>query len=227
MADTTLREIQDELRELLGGRPGIVDGIVAPIVFVIANAIIGMPGAAYAGIGVAVLVVVGRLLRRNDLTYAISGLFGTGLAIGLALRSGDAQDYFLPGIVTGVGTTVVALGSIIVRRPLVAYSSMLVRRWPLGWYWHPRVRPAYTTVTWIWVAFFGLRTAVQAWLYLTEQTTALGFVRAATGWPGLALLLVATYVVGRNRLVDLGGPSVAQFEIGVPKEEWTPQPSGF
>ena len=109
MGDTTLREIQDELRSLLEGRAGILDGILAPIIFVLANAVAGMPFAAYAGVGVAVAVVLVRLARRNDLKYAVSGLFGTGLAIALALRSGDAQDYFLPGIISGVATTLAGI----------------------------------------------------------------------------------------------------------------------
>ena len=227
MATTTLQEIQDELRALLHGRAGIVDGIVAPIVFVLANAIWGMPNAAYAGVAVAGIVVVVRLLRRSDLKYAVSGLFGTGLAIALALRSGEAQTYFLPGILTGIGTTLLGLISIALGRPMVAYTSWALRQWPLEWYWHPLVKPAYTRVTWLWVGFFGIRTAIQGWLFLTEQTTALGFVRAGTGWPGLLLLLVATYAIGRDRLIALGGPSVDQYISGVPKAEWTAQTEGF
>lgn len=227
MASTTLREIQEEIRSLLDGRAGIVDGIIAPIVFVLVNAAFGMPAAAYAGIGVATGVVLVRLLRRRSIQYAVGGLFGTGIAIALALRSGNAQDYFLPGIISGVATTIAGVVSILVNRPMVAFTSWVVRQWPLEWYWHPRVRPAYTRVTWLWVGFFGARTAVQGWLYATEQTTALGFVRAATGWPGLVLLLVATYVVGRSKLTQLGGPSVEQFEKGVPHPEWQPQESGF
>lgn len=227
MAKTTLREMRDELSSLLEGRAGIVDGIVAPIVFVLVNSVAGMPAAAYAGVAVAAAVVVVRLLRRNDLKYAISGLFGTGIAIALALRSGDAQDYFLPGIISGVATSAIALISIGVRRPMVGYLSWVTRQWPLEWYWHPRVRPAYTRVTWLWVAFFAVRTGIQIWLFASDRTTALGFFRAASGWPGTVGLLIATYLVGRNRLLDLGGPSVEQFEHATPESEWTPQPTGF
>ncbi len=227
MGDTTLREIREELRALLDGRAGIGDAIIAPLVFVLVNAAAGMPIAAYAGIVGAVIVVVYRLVRRSDLQYAFSGLFGTGLAIALALRSGQAQDYFLPGIITGIGTTVLALLSIVVRRPLVAYMSWLTRQWPIEWYWHPRVRPAYTRATWLWVGFFGLRTAAQGWLFVTDQTTALGFVRVATGWPGLVVLLAATFIVGRNTLVSLRGPSVAEFEAATPESGWTGQENGF
>jgi hypothetical protein len=227
MGNTTLREIQDELRALLDGRAGIGDAIIAPVVFVVVNAFAGMPIAAYAGIVGAVIVVAYRVARRSDLQYAFSGLFGTGIAIAFALRSGQAQDYFLPGIVTGAGTTLLALLSILVRRPLVAFMSRLTRRWPMEWYWHSRIRPAYTRATWLWVAFFGLRTALQGWLFVTDQTTALGFVRAATGWPGLLLLLATTFIVGRNRLLTLGGPSVTEFESGAPESEWTGQQHGF
>lgn len=227
MATTNLNEIRGELSALVSGRPGIADSIIAPIIFVLANAIWGMPDAAYAGLAVAAAVVIVRLARRNDLKYALSGMLGAGLAIGLALRTGEAQSYFLPGIITGAATTVLGIVSIAVRRPMVAYMSWTLRQWPMEWYWHPLVRPAYTAATWLWIGFFAVRTGLQAWLFLADKTTALGFFRAATGWPGLIMLIIAAYVVGRGRLVALGGPSVAQFTANAPRQDWTPQEDGF
>lgn len=224
--NTALDELLGELKQLVSGRPGVVDGVLSPVVFVSVNSFAGVGPAAVAGAAIALLIVGWRLVRGRAASYAVGGLVGTALAIALALRSGDARDYFLPGLVSGVVTTAAALGSIVVRRPLAAWASWVSRGWNLDWYWHPQVRPAYTTATWLWVGFFGARTAIQAWLYVTEQTTTLGAVRVVTGWPGLLALLVGTYLVGRGRLESLGGPSVEEFESGTPPP-WEGQTTGF
>ncbi len=220
-----LREVAGELRTV-SGRGGLVDGVLPPLLFVTVNAFAGLQPAAYAGIGLAVLIVLWRLVRKNSARYAFSGLVGTAIAIGLALRSGDARNYFLPGIITGALTSVLIVATIAARRPFVAWTSWATRQWPLEWYWHPRVRPAYTATSWLWFGFFAIRTGAQAWLYATERTTTLGVVRAVTGWPGLLALLVATYALGRKMLVSLEGPSVEEFETGKPPP-WSSQQHGF
>lgn len=226
MTDSTGRQLFDEVRGLLSGRAGVADGILSPLVFVVVNALVGLQPAVYAGMAVAFGIVLVRLATGRPLRYAMSGLFGTGIAIAVSARSGRAEAYFLPGIVTGAGTTVALLISVLVRRPLVAYVSWATRGWPLGWYWHERVRPAYGLVTWIWFAFFGVRTGVQTWLYLDGDVTTLGAVRIATGWPGLLALLAVTYLVGRRRLESLRGPSVEEFEEQAPPP-WSVQAHGF
>lgn len=214
------------MRGLLSGRSGVADGILSPLVFIVANAVFGLGVAMIAGSVVAVGIVIVRLATGRPLRYAMSGVFGTAIAIALTARSGRAESYFLPGIITGAATTVALVVSIAVKKPLVAYASWATRGWPLGWFWHDAVRPAYTVVTWIWVVFFGARTAVQAALYLDGNVTTLGAVRIITGWPGLLALLVVTYIVGRKRLESLGGPSVEEFEAMTPPP-WSVQPHGF
>lgn len=204
----------------------MADGVLSPLVFVVVNAFVGLQPAIAAASVVAIGIVLTRLATGRPLRYAMSGVFGTAIAIAVTARSGRAESYFLPGIVTGAATTIALLVSIVVRRPLVAYASWATRGWPLGWFWHDRVRPAYTRVTWIWVAFFGVRTSVQAILYLDGNVTTLGAVRIATGWPGLLGLLVVSYIVGRKKLESLSGPSVDEFEAMQPPP-WSVQPHGF
>lgn len=219
-------EIRQEIADLVSGRVAIADGVIPPLAFVGANAVWGLVPAAVAGVGSAVAIISWRLTRGKRLRFAVAGLAGTLLAVVLALRSGSSQDYFVPGIVSGALTSVLILVSVLVRRPFVAWTSWVARGWPLQWYWHPRVRPAYSRVTWMWFLFFGSRTLLQGYLYLAGNTGLLGVVRVALGWPALLFLLVATYVLGRRWLVGLGGPSVAEFESGAPPP-WQGQPRGF
>lgn len=211
---------------MVSGRAGVADGVLSPLVFVVVNAIAGIQPAIYAGMAVALGIVIVRLVSGRPMRYAVSGLFGTAIAIAITARSGRAETYFLPGIISGAATTLALVLSLIIRRPLVAYASWATRGWPLDWYWHHRVRPAYMLVTWIWVAFFGIRTTVQFWLYETGDVSVLGAVRIITGWPGLIALLAVTYLLGRGRLEALAGPSVEEFEKDQPAP-WSVQAHGF
>lgn len=221
-----MAELRDELRGLVSGRVGIADGIAPPLLFVIVNSAWNVGAAAGVGIGTALMISVWRLSTGRSTRFAVTGLFGTVLAAFLAVRSGSAQDYFLPGIISGSLTTAIAVASVVARRPLVAWTSWLTRGWPLNWYWHPRVRPAYTRTTLIWVGFFALRTLIQWRLYLDNNVALLGLTRVALGWPALLVLLAATFVFGRRWLVALEGPSVEEFEGGTPAP-WMGQPAGF
>jgi hypothetical protein len=223
---STANEITQELRSVLTGRATIADAVLPPIVFAVVNATSGVDPAAWAGGITAVAIVAWRLLRDRPLRFAISGLAGTALAAALALRSGQAQDYFIPGIVSNGATAVGLAVSALVGRPAVAFTSWITRSWPLDWYWHPRVRPAYTAVTWLWTVYFGLKAAITAWLYVAEHVELLAGARIVLGWPGLLGLLITTYIVGRRRLESLGGPSVEEFESGA-EPPWQGQQSGF
>ncbi|MBN1641104.1 MAG: DUF3159 domain-containing protein [Anaerolineae bacterium] len=221
-----LREIGEELRMVLRGRSTLVDAIVPPLVFVIANAIWGLAVAAWAAAVVALGFVLVRLLRRQRLAYAAGGLGGVGVAIALAWLLGRAEGYFLPGILSGGLTVLACLASVIARRPLVAWTSHIARRWPLSWYWHPRVRPAYSEVTLIWALFFALRLALQWALLRRAGAGILGIVQVLSGWPATIVLLVLSYLYGTWRLRQLRGPSVQAFVEGT-GPPWTGQQRGF
>ena len=219
-------EIRAEMRYLVSGRIAIADGVAPPLLFVVANTLWGVTVATVVAIGSAAVIMAWRLVRGRPIRFALAGLAGTALAAGLALRSGSAGNFFLPGIISGSATTLVIILSIGVRRPFVAWSSRLTRGWPFGWYWHPNVRPAYSRASWIWAAFFASRTLIQWRLYVGGDTAALGLVKVVLGWPSLLVLLVATYVLGRRWLVALGGPSVEEYEAGL-SQPWQGQAMGF
>jgi hypothetical protein len=221
-----VREIVDELRMVLAGRGGYIDAILPPIVFVLLNAIWGMQVAILASLVLAVVIAVLRLLRRQTLLYALGGAGGVALAAAIAYLLGRAEGFFLPSILTGAFTVLLCLASVIVRRPIVAFTSYFARRWPLEWYWHPKVRPAYSEVTWMWVIFFGLRLLLQFNLFQTASTSLLGIVQLLTGWPATIVLLIASYLYGTWRLQNLGGPSVEEFKAGA-EPPWEGQRRGF
>ena len=176
--------------------------------------------------GTALLIGLLRAFKRQPLIYAFGGLGGILAAVMITRLLGRAEGFFLPGLLTGSLTFLLCLVSLLLKRPLVAWTSFLTRRWPLEWYWHARVRPAYSEVTLAWTLFFGLRLLLQLGLFWQGAAQALGWVQLLTGWPALVILLVGSYLYGLWRLGNLGGPSVEEFKNGVPPP-WQGQKRGF
>ncbi|MDK2980740.1 MAG: hypothetical protein PWQ55_1087 [Chloroflexota bacterium] len=221
-----IRELLEELRLVFGGRNSILDSILPPLLFVLANALFGLTPALWAAFGGSLAFVLLRLARRQPLKNALLGAGATALAAGLALLLKRAQAFFLPSLVNGALTVLVLLLSLVLKRPAVAFTSALTRRWPLQWYWHDRVRPAYSEVTAIWAVYSAIKLAFQYYFYRQGQTNALAVFNLASGWPALILLLVVSYLYGLKRLKQLGGPSVEEFKQDAPPP-WQGQQRGF
>ena len=222
-----LAELTEEFQTVVLERSHIFDAIVPPLAFLIVNALLGLQAAIWGSLGLAVVLTLTRLVTGESLGYALGGLGATAVAI-LAVRLSDqAAGYFLPGLITGSLTVLACVASVIVRRPLVALTSHAVRMWPLEWYRHPQVRPAYTEVTLAWALYFTLRLALQWVLFSREvEATILGVINVILGWPATVLLLVVSYLYGTWRLRNLGGPSVEEFEKGA-DPPWEGQQQGF
>jgi hypothetical protein len=218
-------ELLEEFRSVLG-RVGLLDTILPPVLFLALNSFLGFQAAVGGALTLAILIAVLRLSRKQSLLYSLAGIGSVGLAIALAWFLGRSEGYFLPGIVNGGITVALALVSLLIRKPIVAWTSFIARRWPLDWYWHPQVRPAYSEVTIAWTLFFAARLVWQVILFQGKNTDQLAFVNFLLGWPALIILLVFSYLYGTWRLGNLNGPSVEEFrnEVAPP---WEGQKRGF
>lgn len=227
MPETNLkaRELFEEFRAV-AGKVGLLDTILPPILFLILNGLAGFNTAMVGSLGLAVLIAILRLRRGQSLFYALAGMGSVGLAIALAYLLGRSEGYFLPAIVNGGLTIALALVSLVIRKPMVAWTSYIARRWPLDWYWHTRVRPAYTEVTLAWILFFILRLFWQVSLFQGQDISQLALVNVLTGWPATITLLIFSYLYGTWRLAKLGGPSVDEFKSQTPPP-WIGQHRGF
>jgi hypothetical protein len=219
-------EILEELKTVLSGRNSWLDSLIPPTIFIILNSWQGLIFGVVGAVVSVGLIALFRLFRRQPLRYALAGLAGVLAAGAVAQFLGRAEGYFLPGIATGLLTAALCLISVLVKRPLVAWTSHLTRRWPLAWYWHPRVRPAYSEVTLVWMIFFLARVFSQYYLFQQGAADALGIVQVLTGWPALIVLLVISYLFGLWRLRSLNGPSVEEF-VNQKEPPWQGQNRGF
>ena len=220
-------EIQEELKSVLSGRGArFLDSFLPLLIFLVANPILGVDYALWGALIIAGLFAIFRILKKESLVYAFGGLGGVLLAGVFVKLSGSDSGFFLPGLITGAITIIVCVVSVVINRPLVAWTSFITRRWPLGWYWHPRVLPAYNETTILWAVAFSVRLAVEFWLFQRQFINALGAIRIILGWPFIVVLLIITYIYGLWRLSNLQGPSIEEFQAGI-EPPWEGQKRGF
>ncbi len=226
MKQSKSRELLDELRTVLAGRSPVLDAILPPILFLLVNGLVGFQAAMWSALALSVVIAAARIVRRQPLTYALAGVGSVAVAIGIAWFLGKSEGFFLPGLISGSMTLLLTIVSLLIRRPIVAWTSYFARRWPLDWYWHPQVRPAYSEVTFAWAIFFAARLLLQYSLFDNENVNSLAFTNFITGWPATILLLVISYLYGTWRLAQLQGPSVEEFLSNAPVP-WKGQRRGF
>jgi hypothetical protein len=220
------RELLDEFRALLAGRNSFLDAILPPVVFLLRNSFVNFNAAMWGSLILSVIFAVIRLSKKQSLIYALGGVGSVLLAMTVVWFFGKSEGFFIPGLVSGGATVLITLLSLIIRRPMMAWTSYLARRWPLDWYWHPQVLPAYSEVTFAWGVFFAAKFFLQFLLFQNADTDMLAVSTLITGWPATTLLLIFTYLYGTWRLGNLAGPSVDEFRAGSPAP-WKSQQRGF
>lgn len=221
-----MNELLQEFRTVFSGRTNTVDTILPPLLYALVNMLAGLVPAALSALVLAAILTVLRLVRKQSWYYALSGLVITLFAAGLAWYTQNAASFFLPDLLTSTTLLAATLLSILVGKPLAAWSSHLTHAWPKEWYWLPKIRPAYTQVTWIWIAFIAVRLAVQFALYQQGNVSLLGWSNILLGWPVAIIVLVISYLYGIWRLTNLGGPSVEEYLSNQPAP-WKGQKKGF
>jgi hypothetical protein len=118
--------------EQLGGWRGMADATLPTIAFIVANALDGLRTGIWAALGAALLIFLLRLVRRQSVQQAVSGLLGVGIAVAIAAYSGQARDFFVIGILRNAALAAVLLGSIAFRRPLVGVIAEFLAPSHLG-----------------------------------------------------------------------------------------------
>lgn len=105
------------LLERMGGVSGLIYASIPSLAYVITNAIAGLDAAVVVAIGAGAGLVVLRVLRREPVQPAVSGLIGIAIAALIAYQTGSAENFFLPGIWLSLLAAIAFAVSIVVRRP--------------------------------------------------------------------------------------------------------------
>lgn len=185
------------LSEAVGGPLGIAESSVPAALFVAVYTASGQDAtlAAIVAVVVGASLTIARVARGQTLQFALSGLFGIALAGFVVAKTGNASDFFLPGILINVGYAAAYLVSILVRWPIMGVLIGSLTGEPTAWRRDKLLLRTYTRVTWIWVGLFALRLAVQLPLYLADAVVALGVAKVAMGIPLFVLGLWLTFLI--------------------------------
>lgn len=190
----------------LGGWRGLIDGAVPPMVFVAANATAGLLGAgdhalqvaAAAALLTAGLLGAVRMAGGHTVSGVSRGLVALVLAIGVALWTGRARDFFLLGIAADAFYCLALIATVLVGRPAIGYAYTALFRSGRGWRTHARLRRVMTVATLGWAGMYAVRTATQAALYAADQPELMGLAKIALGWPVTALAVIWTLQAARR-----------------------------
>ena len=180
------------LLEQLGGIGGLVASVVPVVVFVAVSPLAGLVPAIWTSLGVAVALGVWRLIRREAVQPAVSGILGVALCALIAYRTGEVRGFFLYGIWYSLVAGLALLVSVIVRRPLVGVLWSVLNGSGFGWSTNRRARLGFDVATVVWAVFLLARFVVQHYLYETQQTEWLGVARLVMGLPLTALAALVT-----------------------------------
>jgi hypothetical protein len=189
--------------ETVGGVHGLLEAVIPITVF---SAVYGVSRdlevSVVTAVVCSVLFTVWRLVRREPLTQAVSGLLGVGLGAFIATRTGQAEDFFLPNILKNIAYGAAYAISALVRWPLIGLILGFFLGEGLAWRQVPERRRAYSRVTWLWAGMFGFRLAVEIPLWAAGMTVELGTLSIFLGLPLFAV------VVGISWLMLRGVPTV-------------------
>lgn len=194
---------QIDVLSSIGGMQGLAESIVPGLLFTILFTITtDLTVSLVAALTVSAVFTVIRLVSRTPVTQALAGLIGVAFCAFVALRTGNAQDFFLPGFFINGGYIVAMAASVAFRWPFAGLLFGFIRNEGIEWRKDPARVRAYSVATWIIVAVLALRLVVQVPLYLAENIAALGSTRVAMGLPLYALGLWLAWIVSRPRTMN-------------------------
>jgi hypothetical protein len=232
--DTVEAVVRAQLSKALGGKRGMVEAAAPTIAFTATY--ISTKDIRFAvgiSVSIAVVLLAVRAVQRSSVQFVVNSL--VGIAIGcffvyLGARNGgdkseQALAYFLPGLIYNAGYSVIMLGSIVVRWPLVGFMVGSVAGDPLEWRQDPGVVRLCSRLTWVLLVPCAVRVAVQAPIYLAGRraadadpyVAALGVTKLAMGWPlQLAAIATMVWLLARNRTPVGRGPKAELIETVEP-----------
>jgi hypothetical protein len=140
------------LFEAFGGVRGMVETTVPGLVFVAIYTVNrDITSSAIAALALSVLMGVARLARKDTLKHAFSGVFGVAFGAVFAMMSGNAKNFYLPGMLYTFGLSVAYIVSAMAGWPLLGLILGPIFKENLSWRKrNPGRLRAYTKASWAW-----------------------------------------------------------------------------
>lgn len=192
--------VRAQLSKALGGKRGMLEGAVPTLGFTaswISFHDLRLSLLISGGLAAAALLV--RLAQRSNVQFVVNAMIGIAIAAVFALRSGKAEDAFLPGLIYNAAYAVFLGGSALLKWPLVGFMIGSVTGEPTEWHKDKHLVSLCTKLTWLLAAPCVVRVLVQYPLYEAGQAAWLGIAKIAMGWPlQLATLAAMAWLLSRD-----------------------------
>lgn len=184
------------LFEAFGGVRGMVETVVPGLLFVTIYTINkDLHAAAIAAVAVSLLLVAVRLIRRDTVKHAFSGVFGVAFGVVFAMMTGEAKDFYLPGMVYTLGLAVAYIATSVAGVPLIGLILGPVFKENLSWRTrNPGRKSAYTKASYAWGFILLAKCAILFPLYWWADTEQLGWVLVSLKIPPFLLAVYLTWL---------------------------------
>ena len=192
-------EDREKVLAAFGGKKGLIDSGIPSVIFLIVfNFSKELQTALVASIAVSALLTIIRLAMKDTIQHSMSGFIGVLICAWFANRTGNASDLYIPKLLTNLGYGTVYLIANLAGWPILGVMLGPILGENLKWRNHPERKRAYTLASWLWVAMFFTRIAVQYPIYKSGNVNLLGTVNLAMGYPLFIATAYASWLILKN-----------------------------
>jgi len=193
-------EDREKIINALGGAKGLIDSGLPAIVFlVVFNISDDLRNAIWGALALSLVLAIYRLARKDTIQHSISGVIGVLICAYFANRTGRATGFYIPKLLTNLGYGSVYLIANLVGWPILGLVLGPLLGENLTWRNNPRRKKMYIKASWIWVAMFFSRIAVQYPIYKSGNVNLLGTVNLAMGYPLFFAAAYFTWVIIKSQ----------------------------
>ncbi|MGW7517040.1 DUF3159 domain-containing protein [Streptomyces sp. NPDC054796] len=184
------------LFEAFGGVRGLVETTVPGLVFIAWYTVNkDIHAAALTALGLSAVMGLVRLVRRDTVKHAFSGVFGVAFGVLFAMMTGNAKDFYLPGMLYTLGLAIAYLATSVAGVPLLGLVLGPVFKENLSWRTrNPGRKKAYTKASYAWGVILLAKCAVLFPLYFWGDTQQFGWVTVALKIPPFLLAVYLTWI---------------------------------
>ncbi|MGW2341199.1 DUF3159 domain-containing protein [Streptomyces sp. NPDC001661] len=188
------------LFEAFGGVRGMVETVLPGLLFVsIFTVNKDLHMSAIAAIAVSLVMVAVRLVMKDTVKHAFSGVFGVAFGVVFAMMTGNAKDFYLPGMLYTLGLALAYIVTTLCGVPLIGLILGPVFKENLSWRTrNPGRKKAYAKASWAWGLILLAKCAILFPMYFWADTdsanTQFGWVLVALKIPPFLLAVWLTWV---------------------------------
>ncbi|MDT0266231.1 DUF3159 domain-containing protein [Streptomyces sp. DSM 44915] len=183
--------------EAFGGVRGMVETTVPGLVFVLIFTITReINPSAIGAVSLSAVLALARLARRDSVKHALSGVFGVAFGAAFAMISGDAKNFYLPGMIYTLCLSVIYLVSAAAGWPLLGLLLGPIFRENLSWRTrNPGRKRAYVKSSLVWGGILLAKSCITFPIYFWGDATQLGWLRVALGIPPFLIAVYFTWII--------------------------------